>query len=152
MDISQLSSTEERKRKPLKRIGRGGTRGKTAGRGENGQKKRAGANIRPAARDMIKKIPKRRGYGKNRAKTVYTNRPRPVILNLSLVEENFEKGAEINPKVLLEKGLIEKKGGKLPNVKVLAGGVLEKSFSFSNCFASSAAKEKIEKAGGVIKM
>jgi large subunit ribosomal protein L15 len=46
-------------------VARGGKRGKTAGRGTKGQKARAGHKIRPEIRDVIKRIPKMRGRGKN---------------------------------------------------------------------------------------
>ena len=48
--------------KAKKRIGRGGKRGTTSGRGTKGQKSRAGRRIRPAMRDLIIRIPKRRGF------------------------------------------------------------------------------------------
>lgn len=44
-------------------VGRGGTRGKTAGRGTKGQNARAGRKKRPELRDTIKRIPKLRGRG-----------------------------------------------------------------------------------------
>ena len=43
-------------------VGRGGKRGKTSGRGTKGQNARAGRKIRPVIRDLIKKLPKNRGY------------------------------------------------------------------------------------------
>ena len=43
-------------------VGRGGKRGKTAGRGGKGQTARAGNKRRPELRDIIKKLPKLRGY------------------------------------------------------------------------------------------
>ena len=43
-------------------MGRGGRRGKTAGRGGKGQTARAGNKRRPELRDIIKKLPKNRGY------------------------------------------------------------------------------------------
>jgi len=51
----------EHKLKKKKRVGRGGKRGTYCGRGIKGQKSRAGAKIRPALRDLIKRIPKKRG-------------------------------------------------------------------------------------------
>lgn len=50
-----------------KRIGRGGKRGNTSGRGQKGQKSRAGRRIRPAERDLIQRLPKLRGV-KNKPK------------------------------------------------------------------------------------
>lgn len=43
-------------------MGRGGKRGKTAGRGGKGQTARAGNKRRPELRDIIKRLPKNRGY------------------------------------------------------------------------------------------
>ena len=60
MQIHQLQLKDRSKSK--KRIGRGGKRGTYSGRGIKGQKSRAGAKVRPALRDIIKKIPKKRGY------------------------------------------------------------------------------------------
>lgn len=50
-----------------KRIGRGGKRGTTSGRGTKGQKARSGHRIRPAERDLIQQLPKLRGF-KNKPK------------------------------------------------------------------------------------
>jgi large subunit ribosomal protein L15 len=57
------------KRKTSKQVGRGGTRGKTAGRGTKGQNARAGRKKRPELRDFIKRFPKLRGRGKNSFKS-----------------------------------------------------------------------------------
>ena len=57
------------KRKYAKQVGRGGTRGKTAGRGTKGQNARAGRKKRPELRDIIKRIPKLRGRGKSSLKS-----------------------------------------------------------------------------------
>ncbi len=48
-----------------KQVGRGGKRGKTAGRGTKGQNARAGRKKRPELRDFIKRVPKLRGRGKH---------------------------------------------------------------------------------------
>lgn len=57
------------KRKYARQVGRGGTRGKTAGRGTKGQNARAGRKKRPEMRDIIKRIPKLRGRGKSSLKS-----------------------------------------------------------------------------------
>lgn len=49
--------------KKSKQVGRGGTRGKTSGRGTKGQNARAGRKKRPELRDFIKRVPKLRGRG-----------------------------------------------------------------------------------------
>src|SRR6185369_6784341 len=43
-------------------VGRGGKRGKTSGRGGKGQTARSGNKRRPELRDIIKRLPKNRGY------------------------------------------------------------------------------------------
>lgn len=60
MQLHQIKPSH--KSKSEKRIGRGGKRGTYSGRGIKGQKARAGAKKRPALRDFVKKIPKKRGY------------------------------------------------------------------------------------------
>lgn len=57
------------KRMYARQVGRGGTRGKTAGRGTKGQNARAGRKKRPEMRDIIKRIPKLRGRGKSSLKS-----------------------------------------------------------------------------------
>lgn len=57
------------KNKKARQHGRGGTRGKTAGRGTKGQNARAGRKKRPEIRDTIKKLPKLRGRGVNSNKS-----------------------------------------------------------------------------------
>lgn len=50
------------KNRDKKRVGRGGKRGVTSGRGTKGQRARAGHRIRPAERDLIQRLPKLRGF------------------------------------------------------------------------------------------
>lgn len=57
------------KRKHARQVGRGGTRGKTAGRGTKGQNARAGHKKRPEMRDIIKRVPKLRNRGKSSLKS-----------------------------------------------------------------------------------
>ncbi len=57
------------KNKKSKQVGRGGTRGKTSGRGTKGQNARAGRKKRPELRDFIKRVPKLRGRGKSSLKS-----------------------------------------------------------------------------------
>ena len=77
------------KRVTSMRVGRGGKRGKTSGRGGKGQTARAGHKIRPEIRDMIKKLPKRRGHGKNRSRTVRIDRVSHAPVNLAALEAAF---------------------------------------------------------------
>ncbi len=130
-------------------VGRGGKRGKTAGRGTKGQNARGNTRKRPELRDIIKKIPKRRGYGKNRAKSAYA-KPEVYAVNLKVLESVFDNGATVSPVTLLEKGVL--KSNRLPKagVKVLATGELTKKLHVSGCTISASAKAKIEAAGGSV--
>lgn len=101
-----------------KRVGRGGTRGKTSGKGTKGQNARSGRKKRPEMRDIIKRLPKLRGRGKNSFKS---RQVKPLAINVSRVKEHFKEGEEITAKALLEKGLIKTRNGKLPRIKVLNG-------------------------------
>ncbi len=134
------------KRVTSMRVGRGGKRGKTSGHGGKGQTARAGHKIRPEIRDLIKKIPKRRGHGKNRARTV---RPRVAIIPINVVAlaAVFSAGDVVNPATLAKRGLTRGKGIR---VKILGTGTLDKALSVSNCDVSASAKAAIEKAGGSV--
>lgn len=131
------------------RVGRGQSsgRGKQAGRGGKGQTARAGAKIRPAWRDIIKKLPKRRGYGKNRGRTVVGSRPVSQPVSLHTLEKLFEAGAEVSPKTLAEKGVSHVR--KTRPIKIV-GGTLTKKLSLNGVAVSASARAAIEKAGGTI--
>lgn len=135
--------------KKARTVGRGGVHGKTSGRGTKGQNARAGHKKRPELRDIIKKFPKKRGYGKNRAMSVISSRAKAQAVNISVLEKAFT-GGEITPTTLAEKHLVKKLGGKLPEVKILGDGEVTKKFQVSGCGVSASAKEKIEKAGGKV--
>lgn len=149
MQLHELKPTTPRK--TAKRIGRGGKRGKTSGKGHKGQKARAGNSTRPEMREIIKKIPKLRGHGKNRARTVNPDRVLPVVVNVSVLETAFETGVTVNPKSLVAAGVIETIKKRAPQVKILGNGGLTKKFVVEDCQVSKSAKEKIEAAGGSVK-
>ncbi len=131
------------------RVGRGGKRGKTSGRGTKGQNARAGHKKRPEMRDLIKKMPKLRGHGKNRARTVRIRTPY-VAVNLATLEHAFESGAAVTAKTLFDKGIISSRAGKVQQAKILGTGTLTKSLSLSGLAYSATAKAAIEKAGGTV--
>ena len=60
MQIHNLKRQHKNKKDRL--VGRGGKHAKTSGRGGKGQTARAGNKRRPELRDIIKKLPKMRGY------------------------------------------------------------------------------------------
>lgn len=133
---------------PRKRVGRGGKRGKTAGRGTKGQNARSGRKKRPEWRDIIKKLPKRRGYGKNRGRTVVSTRADALVVSLERLDKMFESGAEVSPKILAARGLMTVR--KMLPVKIVGGGELSKKLVFTGVAVSASARMGIEKAGGTI--
>lgn len=130
-------------------VGRGGKRGKTAGRGTKGQNARGNTRKRPELRDIIKKIPKKRGYGKNRAKSNY-DKPKTFAVNVSVLEKVFDNGATVSPVTLLEKGILKSSRESQAGVKILGTGELTKKLIISGCVVSAGAKTKIESVGGSI--
>lgn len=148
MQLHELKAASSQK--THKRIARGGKRGKTSGRGGKGQTARAGNSMRPEMRDIIKKLPKLRGFGKNRARTVNSERAEIVVVNVSALESAFEAGAMVNPKALVAAHVINTAGKKVPKVKILGTGSLTKKLTISGCAYSQSAKTKIEQAGGSI--
>lgn len=143
MQLSTL--TPRNKGKDKKRIGRGGKRGTTSGKGTKGQKSRSGHKIRPAERDVIKRLPKLRGY------RFKSSQNKAVPVNLSRINKAFESGEVVTPKSLAERGLVRKEAGGYPTVKVLADGDVTKKLTIERCLVSATAKAKIEKAGGTVK-
>jgi len=127
-----------------RRIGRGGKRGTTSGRGTKGQLARSGHKLRPELRDIIKKLPKRRGYGADRMGV------KPMVVNVEILEKNFDAGALVSPTTLLDKKLVRRIDGKMPIVKILGTGALTKELMFENCDFSAGARAIVEKAGGKI--
>lgn len=132
------------------RVGRGGKRGKTSGRGTKGQKARAGRKMRPEMRDLIKKLPKRRGHGQNRSRTVRVDTRPAVAVNLAALEKAFDAGATVTPATLNRAGLVGSRGGRILPVKILGTGSITKALSVSNCAVSASAKAAIEAAGGSV--
>lgn len=135
------------KRTTSQQVGRGGTRGKTSGRGTKGQKARAGHKIRPEFRDVIKRMPKMRGRGKNSNKTI--KKTKVVAIALTILDVSFDNGEKVTPKTLLGKGIITLKKGVTPKVKIL-GGKITKKVNIIGCEVSLTAKEAVEKAGGTV--
>jgi large subunit ribosomal protein L15 len=146
MQLDSISPRTKNIKRP--KVGRGGKRGKTSGKGGKGQTARAGHHIRPEVRDLIKKLPKRRGHGKNRARTVRTNRIATSAVNLTALEAAYKAGETVSPASLVARGLVRRAKGRAPVVKILGTGTLTKALVIKGCTLSSIAREAVEKAGG----
>jgi len=144
MQLHTLKRHTQRKTK--QQVGRGSKRGKTSGRGQKGQTSRAGRKLRPEIREVIKKIPKLRGRGKNINKSFEI---KPVVLNLTAFAD-IETGTVLTPQKLVDLKLVKLLKGKVPKVKILANGEITQALTFKKFTISKSAVEKIEKAGGKV--
>lgn len=139
MQLHQLKGQFKNKLK--KRVGRGGKRGTTSGRGTKGQKSRSGHRIRPAERDLIQRLPKLKGL-KNKSLVA-----KPIVINVGDLEKKV-KGGIINKDILIKAGLIRKSDWR---IKILGDGELKQSFQIEGLEVSQSARKKIEAAGGNVK-
>lgn len=149
MQLDALKPTAPRQ--TARRIGRGGKRGKMSGRGHKGQTARAGNSTRPEMREQIKKLPKLRGHGVNRAEAVNAERIRPVVVNLSALQAAFEAGSTVSPKTLVAAGVVTAVRRRAPQVKILGTGELSKKLTIVDCDLSASARAKVSAAGGEVK-
>ena len=130
-------------RKRRIRVGRGmgSGKGKTCGRGHKGQMSRSGHKRKPTFEGgqmrLTRRLPKR-GFNNTRFGTVYS----PV--NLWQLDR-FEDGDEVNAETLAAKGLVS---GRKPLVKILGQGEVTRKLTVKVHAYSTAAKGKIEAAGG----
>lgn len=138
-ELHDLSPSEGSHR-DRKRVGRGpgSGLGKTAGRGQKGQKARSGGSI-PAGFEggqmpLHRRIPKRGFRPRNRVEY--------QVVNLYELE-GFE--GDVTPETLAAAGLV-RSAKRL--VKVLGEGEVDGAFSVTAHAFSASAREKIEAAGG----
>ncbi len=141
MKLHELKNTVPRKER--KRVGRGdgSGNGRSAGRGDKGAGARSGTTHRPYFEGgqipLIRRLPKR-GF----------NNPNHIefeVVNLDILEKNFEAGADVNRETLGQRGLLGKK--KMP-LKVLANGEITKALKVTADKFSAEARSRIEAAGG----
>ena len=111
MQLHNLTKNSARKRKV--RIGRGGKRGSFSGRGIKGQKARAGRRIRPEIRDLVMKMPKRRGHRHTGPATNIQ------VVTASAIAKKFTRIEHVNPKTIVERGLAHRIHGRVPRIKIV---------------------------------
>lgn len=142
MQIHELSPAFG-SRKAAWRKGRGHAtgNGKTAGRGHKGQNARSGGGVRVGFEGgqmpLARRIPKR-GFNNIFAKPLES-------VNVSVLNDRFPEGAEIDAQALLDAGVLSK---CVNGVKILGNGDITKKLTVRATAFSASAKEKIEAAGG----
>jgi large subunit ribosomal protein L15 len=131
------------KRRKVVGRGLGSGHGTFSGRGAKGQKARSGSSMpvgfEGGRMPLQRQIPKARGFK--------SLSPKAEVLDLTALDKKFNNGETVNPKILVNKGLI--KSTQIP-VKILGQGELNKNLNFESIMVSQSARAKIEKAGGRI--
>jgi len=133
--------------RPRKRIGRGvGSKtGKTSGRGRDGHKSRSGYSRHPMFNGgdtpIYMRTPKR-GFHNKFAVEV-------VGINIGVIDAAFDSGAEVTPSAIRDKGLVKVRFDEL---KILGAGDVTKKLNLVVTRISESAKQKVEAAGGTVKI
>ena len=147
MRINQFKSTSTSNKKK-KRVGRGAGSGfgKTAGRGNKGQKSRSGVSIKGfegGQMPLYRRLPKRgfNNYFSKKIQSINFNQ----ILNI--IKKHNLKPNEIKENYFFEKKILNKSKGSL---KLLNVGELTSAINIEVSFASKKAIEKVKKLGGSV--
>ena len=144
--LSNLHPPEGSNTKRLRKgRGVGSGLGKTAGKGQKGQKARHPGNFGKLAfqggqTPIQRRLPKR-GF----------RNPFPndfEVVNVGLLAKRFDKGATVDAEALKAAGLIKRPG----QVKILGTGDLDRALTVRVHAISAGAREKIEKAGGSVEI
>ncbi|WDV45405.1 50S ribosomal protein L15 [Clostridiaceae bacterium M8S5] len=132
--------------KNRKRLGRGTAtgQGKTAGRGQDGQKSRSGGGVRPGFEGG--QMPLARRLPKKGFKNIFAKKY--VIVNVEDLNR-YEDNTEVTPELLLESGVLRKLED---GVKILGNGELNKKLTVKAQKFSKSALEKIEATGGKVEV
>lgn len=141
MKENEIPSGANRKKRCIGR-GEGNGHGKTSCRGHKGAGARAGYSLRAGFEGgqmpLFRKLPQR-GFNRKRFQT-----PCAVVNLNDLAKLDSDK---VDLESLKNAGLIR---SNAKSVKLLATGDVDKAFKVSVNFISTAAREKIESAGGNI--
>ncbi len=129
-----------------KRIGRGigSGHGKTSTRGHKGNKARGqvNPNFEGGQTPLHRRLPQLRGF-----KPV--NKKYYALVNVNVLQEQFEEGAEITPETLVASGVLRDIHDGL---KILGDGEVSKKFTVKAHKFSQTAQEKLTAAGGTVEI
>jgi len=126
-------------------VGRGASsKGRTCGRGFNGQNSRSGGGVRPGFEGgqmpLYRRVA-RRGFSNYPFKKEY------VAVSLDVINDSFNDGETVNLLALQDLRIV--KGNEI--AKILSNGEISKKVVVEGLKVSAAAAEKIKAAGGEIK-
>lgn len=142
----QLQKTTTNK---LRRLGRGhgSGRGKTSGRGTKGQKARRKISLsfEGGALPLIKRLPFRRGKGRNESL-----KAKPIVVNIKALNL-LPKNSVVDIESLVKQNIVVEAEAKRFGVKILGDGELKNALTIKLPISNSARK-KIEEAGGSVEV
>ena len=148
--MTNLNNTSKVKTKKI-RVGRGigSGKGKTSGRGVKGQKSRSGVAIKSfegGQMPLYRRLPKR-GFNPIKKNKI-------AILNLDkiqklVVSKKLDLNSQINIETLKKAKIINRTSNK---IKILGSGEIKFKINLNIDFISKSAKDKLEKAGGIISL
>ena len=141
----QIHTLSVEKKKSQKRVGRGGKRGTTSGKGTKGQgahNKHKSPLFEGGRTSLLDRMKKARGFKSPKSKR--------TTLTLGFLEKHFSNGEEVSRESILAKKLFSPKK-TIGGFKVVASGSLSKSLSFdAKIRFSDSALDAAKKAGGVV--
>lgn len=146
MNLSNLHPAAGSKHSDAFRVGRGhgSGNGKTAGRGQKGQKSRSGGKVRVGFEGgqmpLYRRLPKR-GFKNRNSKEI-------VGINVDALNR-YEDGAVVTVETMIETGLVS---NPRDGVKILGNGEVTKKLTVKANAFSESAKAKIEAAGGTVEV
>lgn len=144
MKLENLPKITDKKKKRLG-LGHGSGRGKTGGRGTSGQKARnkIPLSFEGGALSIIKRLPLRRGKGRNKV-----FRQKPVIINVKALNL-LKKDSVVDVEMLVANNIVNEKDAKTYGVKILGDGDLLVPLTVKLPVSKGAAK-KITEVGGKV--
>lgn len=143
--MGQLHAPEgANKKKIIVGRGNGAKKGRTAGRGHDGQNSRSGGGVRPGFEGgqmpLYRRIA-RRGFSNHPFKK------ESVAVSLDIISSNYSDGETVDLASLKEKRIVK---GHDVTVKILANGIIDKKVKVSGIGISESAAAMIQAAGGEI--
>lgn len=142
-----LNKLKKIKKSSKKRLGQGhgSGRGKTGGRGTKGQKARGKIplSFEGGALSLIKRLPFRRGKGRNKV-----FKKKPLVINIKVLNL-LKKDSVVDLETLIKNRIVDEKDAKMYGVKILGEGDLRIPLTVK-LLVSKGAASKIKKAGGKV--
>ena len=144
MNLNNLNKITTKSKKRLGQ-GHGSGRVKTSGRGTKGQNARSKRSLsfEGGALPLIKRLPFRRGKGKNKL-----FKKKPIVINVKVLSL-LKQGSVVDLKALISNNIVNEQEAKEYGVKILGDGTIKNSLIIKLPISKHAA-EKIQKAGGKV--